>query len=62
DYWFYGDFKKAFAYMENWPITVSVSSAGSEADFSQDVVARFKASERGTPAVLNPRCVVKCVG
>ncbi|MBR4833997.1 MAG: hypothetical protein IKU86_06675 [Thermoguttaceae bacterium] len=62
NYWFYGDFKKAFAYMENWPITVSVSSAGSEADFSQDVVARFKASERGTPAVLNPRCVVKCVG
>ncbi|MBQ5791021.1 MAG: hypothetical protein IIW01_12095 [Thermoguttaceae bacterium] len=62
DYWFYGDFKKAFAYMENWPITVSVSSAGSEADFSQDVVARFKASERGATAVLNPRCVVKCVG
>lgn len=61
-YWFYGDFKKAFAYMENWPITVSVSSAGSEADFSQDVVARFKASERGVPVVLNPRCVVKCVG
>lgn len=60
DVWFLGDFKKAFAYMENWPITVSTSSTGSEADFSQDIVARFKASERGTPAVLNPRCVVKC--
>lgn len=59
-YWFIGNFKKAFAYMENWPITVTHSATDSEADFSQDIVARYKASERGTPAVLDPRCVVKC--
>lgn len=60
--WFLGNFTKAFAYMENWPITVTQSVAGSEADFTQDIVVRFKASERGTPAVLNPRFIVKCVG
>ena len=61
-YWFLGNFAKAFAYMENWPITVTHSASGSEADFNQDIVVRFKASERGTPAVLNPRYVVKCTG
>ena len=61
-WWFIGDFRKAFAYMENWPITVSQAPLGSEADFNNDVVLRFKASERGAAAVLNPRYVVKCTG
>jgi len=61
-YWFIGDFKKAFAYMENWPITVTQSPPGSEAEFNQDIVVRFKASERGAAAVINPRYVVKSTG
>jgi hypothetical protein len=61
-WWFVGDFKKAFAYMENWPITVTQSAQNSEADFNQDIVVRFKASERGAAAVLNPRYVVKNTG
>lgn len=61
-WWFLGDFGKAFAYMENWPITVTQAPASSEAEFSQDIVLRFKASERGAAAVINPRCVVKCTG
>lgn len=59
-YWYMGNFRKAFAYMENWPITVTQSPLGSEADFNQDILVRFKASERGTPAVINPRYVIKC--
>lgn len=58
-WWFLGDFEKAFAYMENWPITVTQSARNSDADFNNDVVVRFKASERGAAAVLNPRYVVK---
>ena len=58
-WWFLGDFKKALAYMENWPITVTQSPPGSEADFNNDIVVRFKASERGAAAVLNPRYLVK---
>ena len=61
-WWFLGDFKKAFAYMENWPITVTQAPQNSEADFSNDIVIRFKASERGAAAVLNPRYVVKSTG
>ncbi|MEM9353747.1 MAG: hypothetical protein AAGA92_12100 [Planctomycetota bacterium] len=58
--WFLGDFQKAFAYMENWPITVTQAPLGGEAEFSNDIVLRFKASERGAAAVLDPRYVVKC--
>lgn len=61
-WWFLGDFKRAFAYMENWPITVTQSPLGSEADFNQDILVRFKASERGAAAVINPRFVVKSTG
>jgi hypothetical protein len=61
-WWFIGDFRKAFAYMENWPITVTQSPVGSEAEFNQDIVVRFKASERGAAAVINPRYVVKSTG
>jgi hypothetical protein len=61
--WFFvGDFRRAFAYMENWPITVTQAPLGSEADFNNDIVLRFKASERGAAAVLNPRYVVKSTG
>ena len=61
-WWFVGDFRKAFAYMENWPITVTQAPVNSEADFNNDIVLRFKASERGAAAVLNPRYVVKSTG
>jgi hypothetical protein len=61
-WWFIGDFRRAFAYMENWPITVTQAPLGSEAEFTSDIVLRFKASERGAAAVLNPRYVVKSTG
>lgn len=61
--WFFvGDFRRAFAYMENWPITVTQAPLGSEAEFASDIVLRFKASERGAAAVINPRYVVKSTG
>lgn len=59
EYWYIGDFKRAFAYMENWPITVVQAPAQSIKEFEQDLVVRYKASERGSPAVLDPRYVFK---
>lgn len=56
-YWYLGDFPRAFKYMQNWDITVVQAPVNSEAEFTKDVVARFKASERGTPAVEDPRFV-----
>lgn len=61
-YWVIGDFRKAFAYMENWPITVTRSPAGSEAEFNQDIIVRYKASERGAAAVIEPRAVALSTG
>lgn len=57
--WFLGNLKKAFAYMENWPITVVQAPFNSEAEFTNDIVLRFKASERGTAATLEPRAIAK---
>lgn len=58
-YYWYGDFKKAFAYMQNWALTTSRAPTNSEAEFSQDIVARFKASEMGAAAVLEPRAIIR---
>lgn len=53
--WFLGAPGQAFAYMENWPITVTQAPAGSALEFSNDIVYQFKASERGAYATLEPR-------
>ncbi len=58
-YWYQGDFKRAFAYMENWPLTVVQASDNNEAEFARDIALRYKASEMGTPAVLDPHYVVQ---
>lgn len=58
-WWFHGDFSKAFAYMENWPIKVEQAATNSEAEFNRDIAIQFKASERGAAAVVQPRAIVK---
>ncbi len=60
--WFIGDVAKAFAYMENWPITVVQAPNNSEAEFIQDIVMRFKASERGVAIAKDPRFMVRVDG
>jgi hypothetical protein len=57
--WYHGDFRNAFWYMENWPITSQDAPPNSEMEFTNDIVARFKVSERGTVAVVEPRRAVK---
>lgn len=58
--WFAGAPKEAFVYMQNWPLTVTQSDENSEVGFTRDVVARFKASERGAAAVRERLKMVKC--
>jgi len=57
--WFMGNFREAFRYMENWPMTVTSQQAGATAEFERDILVRHKASERGSPAVYDPRLVAK---
>lgn len=59
EWWFLGQPKKAFAYMENWPITVVRAPDNSEQEFERDIIVRYKASERGAPAVLDPRYMAR---
>ncbi|MGQ0637316.1 MAG: phage major capsid protein [Planctomycetaceae bacterium] len=53
--WFIGDLTRAFAYMENWPLTVVQAPSNSEVEFTHDIVMRWKASERGACATIEPR-------
>jgi len=56
--WLMGNFKKAFVYRENWPVQVTQAPLNSTAEFEQDIVAQYKASERGGAHVLRPHYVV----
>jgi len=57
--WFIGDFPRGFTYRENWPITTEEEREGGPRAFSHDTVARFKVSEKGVPAVEEPRYAVR---
>jgi hypothetical protein len=57
--WYIGDISKAVKYMENWPMTVVQAPSNSEAEFTQDIVLRWKCSERGAAVVVQPRALVQ---
>jgi len=57
--WYYGDFNRAFAWRENWPITVTEAPNNSEAEFTKDISMRFKVSQRGSVVTLEPRHVCR---
>lgn len=56
--WFHGSPAEAVNYMENWAITVTQAPPNSEAEFNNDIMFRFKASERGAAAVVDPTKLV----
>ncbi len=57
--WFVGDVARAVAYMENLPLEVTTAPAGSEAEFTRDIVLRTKVREMGTYSTQEPRAMVK---
>lgn len=59
EWWVIGNFAKAFAYMEVFPISMAQAPANSYLSFERDIVAEYKASERGAAAVMDPRYVVR---
>ena len=60
--WFYGNCSEAFVYMQNWPLTVEQEGANGPESFERDVVARYKASERGAAGVMERLYSMKCTG
>lgn len=55
--WFFGDLKEAIKYVTNWNIKVIMAPAGSEAEFSQDIILRWRFDERGRWAWFEPRMI-----
>lgn len=58
--WFLGDFKKAFAYMENFPLTITRANPSDYEMADRRIAAAIFLDEMGIPAVMEPRYVVKC--
>lgn len=58
--WFIGNFMKAFAYYENWPIQTPPVPPNNFWEVSKDVAHTFKVTERGEYQCVQPRVVVKC--
>lgn len=58
-YWYYGDFSKAFAWVEHWPLVVEQIGSGSHWDFTQDIATAYKARYKGTARTKQPRYMVR---
>jgi hypothetical protein len=56
--WYLGNPRRAFVYMENWPIAVIRQDQGHDM-FHRDIVTQFRCSERGQYYVLEPRVMAK---
>jgi hypothetical protein len=57
--WYLGTPKKAFVWKEIWPLSVEAAPKNSEAEFTSDVVLRYKASYKGVAWVKEPRYMVE---
>lgn len=53
--WLHGDFKKAFLWMEAWPIRVRQASASEYVMMDRGLIAAYFANYRGVGAVREPR-------
>ena len=53
--WFYGDPRKAFVFMECWPLSVEQAPTTSEDNFKRDIVSQYRADRRGAYFVREPR-------
>ena len=55
--WWYGDLKAAIKYMTNWNIKTIQAPVNSEAEFTQDIILRWRFDERGQWAWFEPRAI-----
>lgn len=57
--WWAGDYKKAFAWMEAWPLRVRQASASEFVMLDRGLIAAYFANWRGVGAVIEPRYSVQ---
>lgn len=58
-YWFFGDPKRAFAWMEAWPLRVMQAPQNEQVMMDRGLVAVYFANYRGRAAVLEPRYMTR---
>lgn len=56
--WFLGNPRVAFRYMVNWPMQVIQAPSNSHDEFHRDIVAQFRADERGAFSTWEPRYMI----
>lgn len=59
DRWHHGDFRRAFMWMEAWPLRVKQASASEYMMIDRGIIAAYFANYRGVGAVREPRYVVR---
>jgi len=59
DYWFIGQPKKCFKWMEAWPLRVRQASANEFVMLDRGLIAAYFANYRGIGAVAEPRFIVR---
>jgi len=60
-YWYLGEFQRAFAYMENWSLDVRRANAADYHMLDHGLLLSVFANEMGAPAVVEPRYVVRSI-
>lgn len=58
--WWIGDFKRAFKWIENWPLRVRQASPTEYVMLDRGIIAAYFANYRGVFGVREPRYVVEC--
>ncbi len=61
-HWWFGNPKAAFVYKENWALTIEEAPMNNEEQFRSDIWHRVKVSEKGVPAVREPRAIIRSGG
>lgn len=62
DFWWVGNFKKAFYYREVYPLRTVQAPPQNPLEFDRDIVLSVKAQEYGVAGIQDPRYVVRCAG
>lgn len=58
--WFYGDVGMYAKYMQAEPLRVVQAPANNEDEFNRQIIAKYRANERGEYVVVQPRAMVTC--
>lgn len=57
---YFGNFRRAFSYLEVWPLQTFTMKPGNESEFRRDVKLTVKVRLYGSVAMVDPKYLCKC--